>query len=111
MSAIPILFIAMGVLGIFFVVAVVGSFPRHHVRPPSWIEVAIGAVTNFFDTLGVGSFAPTVSLFKFFKLVPDEKIPGTLNVGHALPTITEAVIFILIISVDPLTLISLIAAA
>jgi uncharacterized membrane protein YfcA len=111
MSAITILYIAMGVVGILFVVAVVGSFPRHHVRPPNWIEVAIGAVTNFFDTLGVGSFAPTVSLFKFFKLVPDEKIPGTLNVGHALPTITEAVIFILIISVDPLTLISLIAAA
>jgi uncharacterized membrane protein YfcA len=111
MSAITILYIAMGVVGIAFVVAVVRSFPRHEVKPPKWIEVGIGAVTNFFDTLGVGSFAPTVSLFKFFKLVPDEKIPGTLNVGHTLPTITEAVIFILIIGVDPFTLISLIVAA
>src|SRR5271170_4716251 len=111
MSAITILYIAMGVVGILFVVAVVGSFPRHHVRPPNWIEVAIGAVTNFFDTLGVGSFAPTVSLFKFFKLVPDEKIPGTLNVGHTLPTIAEAVIYTTIIGVDPTTMILMIVAS
>ena len=111
MSAITILYVVMGIVAVIFVVAVVRSFPRHDVKPPKLIEVGIGAVTNFFDTLGVGSFAPTVSLFKFFKLVPDEKIPGTLNVGHTLPTITEAIIFILIIGVDPMTLISLIVAA
>lgn len=75
------------------------------------LETAIGFVTNFFDTLGIGSFAPTTSLFKFFKLVPDEKIPGTLNVGHTLPTIVEALVFIAIVGVDPLTLIALIIAA
>ncbi len=47
-SAITILYIAMGVVGILFVVAVVGSFPRHHVRPPNWIEVAIGADHQLF---------------------------------------------------------------
>ncbi len=78
---------------------------------PTWLETAIGFVTNFFDTLGIGSFAPTTSLFKFFKLVPDEKIPGTLNVGHTLPTIVEALVFIAIVGVDPLTLIALIVAA
>ncbi|HTX58750.1 MAG TPA: TSUP family transporter [Verrucomicrobiae bacterium] len=111
MNAITVLYLALGIVAVVFAVAVVRSFPRHHVAPPRWIEIGIGAVTNFFDTLGVGSFAPTVSLFKFFKLVPDEKIPGTLNVGHTLPTITEALIFIAIIGVDPLTLVSLIAAA
>jgi uncharacterized membrane protein YfcA len=43
--------------------------------------------------------------------VPDELIPGTLNVGHALPTLTEALIFIAAVTVDPVTLISMIAAS
>src|SRR5258708_16433225 len=53
-------------------------------------KVATGFVTNFFDTLGIGSYAPTTALFRFWKLVPDERIPGTLNVGHTLPTIGQA---------------------
>ncbi len=78
---------------------------------PGLVQTITGFVTNFFDTLGVGSFAPTTSVFKLFKLVPDEKIPGTLNTGHALPTVAQALIFIAAVSVDPLTLITLIAAA
>ena len=68
-------------------------------------------MTNFFDTLGIGSFAPTTSMFKLNRLVPDEKIPGTLNVGHALPTIAQAFIFIAIVEVDMTTLIGMIAAS
>lgn len=75
------------------------------------LEIGTGFVTNFFDTLGIGSFAPTTSIFKFFKLVPDRLIPGTLNVGHTLPTIAQAFIFTAAIDVDPWTLISMIAAA
>ena len=71
----------------------------------------LGFVTNFFDTLGIGSFAPTTSAFKFFRMVPDRLIPGTLNVGHTLPTITQAFIYTVAIDVDPLTLILMIAAA
>ncbi len=78
---------------------------------PKPVEIAIGFVTNFFDTLGIGSFAPTTSAFKLWKLVPDERIPGTLNVGHSLPTVVEAIIFIAIVSVAPMTLVLLIAAA
>lgn len=80
-------------------------------RKPGLIQTATGFVTNFFDTLGVGSFAPTTSVFKLFRLVPDEKIPGTLNTGHALPTVAQALIFIAAVTVDPLTLITLVAAA
>lgn len=80
-------------------------------RKPGLINTLTGFVANFFDTLGVGSFAPTTSVFKLFRLVPDEKIPGTLNTGHALPTVTQALIFIAAVSVDPLTLITLIAAS
>jgi uncharacterized membrane protein YfcA len=74
-------------------------------------QLFIGFVSNFFDTLGIGSFATTSSMFKLFKIVPDGLIPGTLNVGHTLPTVVEACIFISIIRVDGRTLACLIAAS
>ena len=80
-------------------------------RAPGIVRPAIGFVTNFFDTLGVGSFAPTTAIFKLLKLVPDEKIPGSLNSGHALPTVAQALIFIAAVTVDPLTLVLMVAAA
>jgi uncharacterized membrane protein YfcA len=80
-------------------------------RAPGVVRPVIGFVTNFFDTLGVGSFAPTTAIFKLLKLVPDEKIPGSLNSGHALPTVTQALIFIAAVIVDPLTLVLMVAAA
>ncbi|PYP99063.1 MAG: permease [Acidobacteria bacterium] len=78
---------------------------------PSLTGIALGFVTNFFDTLGIGSFAPTTSVFKLKQMVPDERIPGTLNVGHALPTVAEALVFIAIVNVGMATLVSLIAAS
>jgi len=78
---------------------------------PGPFVLLLGFVTNFFDTLGIGSFAPTTAVFKLKRMVPDEKIPGTLNVGHTLPTVTEALIFIAIISIDVKTLVMMIAAA
>jgi uncharacterized membrane protein YfcA len=75
------------------------------------MELGTGFVTNFFDTLGIGSFAPTTAIFKFFKIVPDRLIPGTLNVGHTLPTITQAFIYTTAIEVEPTTLILMIIAA
>jgi uncharacterized membrane protein YfcA len=74
-------------------------------------DFAVGFVTNFFDTLGIGSFASTTAYYKFRKRMPDENIPGTLNVGHALPTVVQALVFIAIVSVGFKTLISMIAAA
>ena len=78
---------------------------------PSLLELVIGFVTNFFDTLGIGSFAPTAAIFKFRKMVPDEQIPGTLNVGHTPPTILQAFLFIAIVAVDMPTLVLMISAA
>jgi uncharacterized membrane protein YfcA len=78
---------------------------------PSWILTAIGFGANFLDTLGIGSFATTTSAFRFTKTVDDRLIPGTLNVGHALPTVAEALIYIAIIEVDLTTLVLLIAAS
>lgn len=101
-------------LAIVAILIIAGLFHASRHLKAGWpkpVEAAIGFVTNFFDTLGIGSFAPTTSVFKFLRLVPDERIPGTLNVGHTLPTIVEAWIYILIISVVPFTLIALIVAA
>ena len=74
-------------------------------------RLLLGFITNFFDTLGIGSFATTTSLFRFLRLVPDELIPGTLNVGHTTPSVTQALIYIVIVSVGMPTLVSMIAAA
>lgn len=71
----------------------------------------IGFVTNFFDTLGIGSFAPTTALLRAFKQIHDRVLPGTLNVSCTIPVVTEAFIFITVIEVESITLISLLAAA
>jgi uncharacterized membrane protein YfcA len=85
--------------------------PATSAGAPTPLSVGVGAVTNFFDTLGIGSFATTTALFRFFKMVPDRIIPGTLNVGHTLPTVVQAFFYISVIPVDVVTLISMIGAA
>lgn len=75
---------------------------------PMLPAVGLGAVTLFFDTLGIGSYAPMTAAFKFLGMVRDELIPGTLNVGEAVPVAIEAYVFINAIAVDPLTLFLLI---
>jgi uncharacterized membrane protein YfcA len=74
-------------------------------------HAVIAFVCTFFDVLGIGNFAPTTSAFKFRGSVLDEQIPGTLNVGYALPTIAQAFIFIALVKVDVTTLTLMISAA
>lgn len=75
------------------------------------LHLGIGFVTNFFDTLGIGSYATTTAVYRLRRLVFDERIPGTLTLGHALPIILQAVIFISVVEVDITTLVMMIAAA
>ncbi|MGD0783987.1 MAG: sulfite exporter TauE/SafE family protein, partial [Candidatus Aminicenantales bacterium] len=70
-----------------------------------------GFVTNFFDTLGIGSFAQQTAVFKFFHMVDDRLIPGTMNVGNTIATVTQAFLFMSAVKVEPLTLISMSIAA
>jgi uncharacterized membrane protein YfcA len=78
-------------------------------RPgPTPLDLVIGFVTNFFDTLGIGSLATTTAVFRLFRLVPDELIPGTIIVGDALAVLTQAVLFISVVEVDPLQMTALI---
>jgi uncharacterized membrane protein YfcA len=102
--------LALGFLG-YWIRSVRGQRRGAATAVPTALQIGIGFVTNFFDTLGIGSFAPTTSIFKLRRLVEDEQIPGTLNVGHALPVIVQAFIFIAIVEVEIPTLVSMIAAA
>ena len=108
------LFIALGGFAAFYLVNWLSAIRQRRDGEsiaPDPIRTGIGFVTNFFDTLGIGSFATTCSIYKLRKLVKDEIIPGTLNVGHTLPTIAQAFIYIAIINVDMKTLILMIAAS
>ena len=73
----------------------------HATTLPGVLHSLIGFVVNFFDTLGIGSFATTTMAFRFMRLVPDELIPGTMLVGLALPVIAQALIFITVVDVNP----------
>jgi len=106
-SAKDLLFVGLGiVLVVYFVAMARGGFVR-----PTWLQAAVGFVTAFFDTLGIGSFATTTTIFKLRQMVPVKLMPGTLNVGHTLPTITQAFIYTKIVPVDAATLVLMIVAA
>jgi len=123
MSPHTLLFLALGLFGLIYaaiwIVSLAAGRPAGapegdevgSLGMPNALEIVVGFVTNFFDTLGIGSFAPTTSFYKLKHMVPDRLIPGTLNVGHTLPVIAEAFIFIAIIEVDVTTLTLLIGAS
>jgi len=100
------LLVPLGLVSLLFIVVLVRSAIAGRVKP-SLEALGLGAVTNFFDTLGIGSFAPTMAWFKFRKLVPDRLIPQTMLVGHSLPTIAQAGIFLVLLGVivDPVLLV------
>jgi uncharacterized membrane protein YfcA len=109
------LLIVLALVALSYIVLVVRATQRGardgDAASPNGAGIATGFVTNFFDTLGIGSFATTTAIFRKWGLVRDEKIPGTLNVGHTIPTIVQAFIFTTLVPVDPKTLILLIVAA
>ena len=115
------LFAVLGLLALAYVATWIASLraeregePAGGPGPLGWPtpgQLLIGFGTDFLDTLGIGNFATTTSLFRFSRMVPDELIPGTLNAGHTLPVMAEAFIYIAIIEVDVTTLVLMIAAA
>ena len=107
---------ALAIITIFYFVVLTRGIVRAHAEAsqpvtPTPGGLVVGFVTNFFDTLGIGSFATTTAIFRQWRMVLDERIPGTLNVGHTLPTIIQAVIFTRLVPVDGMTLALMIGAA
>jgi uncharacterized membrane protein YfcA len=107
MDAKTALFIGLGVVLVVYAVTVF----RGGLVKPTALQAAIGFVTAFFDTLGIGSFATTTTVYKLRNMVPVKLIPGTLNVGHTLSTIAQAFIYTQIVPVESRTLVLMIVAA
>lgn len=119
-----LLFIGLGIVLVIYAVAVwrgvvaardrrlaLGLSPALDPIAPTPFQAAVGFVTAFGDTLGIGSYATTTTVFRLRRMVPVTLIVGTLNVGHTLPTITQAFIYTRIVPVESTTLVLMIAAA
>lgn len=85
--------------------------PASDVRFPNAEQLLVGSITNFFDTLGIGSYASTTSWFRIRRIVGDRLIPGTLTVGHAIPVLMQTLIYTTVVRVDLITLFAMIGAA
>jgi uncharacterized membrane protein YfcA len=103
------LFIALGIFTASFILLWVRAI-RKWVSPTPR-DYAVGLVTQFLDTLGIGSFATMSACYKVWGMVADEDIPGTMNVGSTLTGILEAFIYIAVVEVDVTTLVLMVAAA
>ena len=108
---VDILLALLALFGVAFITALLRAAAARGQLALSFESIGLGAVTNFFDTLGIGSFAPTTAWLKLRGMVPDRLIPATLNAGHAIPTIVQALVFIRLVKVDPLLLAACIVAA
>jgi uncharacterized membrane protein YfcA len=100
--------LSLGALGLF--VGIIREAAKTNQLVPKPEALALGAVTNFLDTLGIGSFAPTIAWFRFRKMVPDRLMPLTMFIGYTIPAILQGVIFLTLINVDPVLLFGCIVA-
>jgi uncharacterized membrane protein YfcA len=89
---------------IFTVVLVKATITKR--AGPTLETIALGSVVSFFDTLGIGCFAPTTAWLKFRHLVADRLIPPTILVGLTIAAVVESIIFLfkLGVKVDPVLL-------
>lgn len=104
----------LSLLGIGFSIIFIKDYVKHknELENNSFAKLSgIGFLVNFFDALGIGSFAPATALLRIFKQTEDRVIPGTLNVSCTIPVICEAIIFIKVIDVEIITLIVMLGAA
>ena len=111
---VKILLTGLVILTVIFAYVLAKDVLAHRDEPkvkPHWFLGLVGIVTNFLDTLGIGSFAQITAIFKVTKAVDDKIIPGTLNVANAIPIALQALIFITVVKVETVTLISLITSA
>jgi uncharacterized membrane protein YfcA len=112
------LLVMLVILAVVFILGWRRAVTSHGVEPtgerkhrPTLLQIAIGFVTDFFDTLGIGSIATTTTAYKMLRVVPDEIIVGTMIIGHSLPVVVQAFIFLVAVRVDPAVLLSLIAVS
>ncbi|WP_309661011.1 sulfite exporter TauE/SafE family protein [Sphingomonas sp.] len=99
------LLVSLGLAIWFYAVVLARAAIARRIRPN--IEALyVGAIVNFFDALGIGSFATTTVWLKFRRMVPDRLIPPTMLVGLTPPALAESIIFLILLGVlvDPVLL-------
>src|SRR6478609_3120328 len=87
------LLIPLVLASLLFTIVLIRSALQKRAKP-NVEAMGLGAVVAFFDTLGIGSFAPTAAWFKFRNMVPDRLIPTTMLVGLTPPVMVESIIFL-----------------
>ena len=99
------LLVPLGLAILAYAVVLTRAAIAERVRPDAE-ALGLGAVVNFLDTLGIGSFAPTAAWFKFRKMVPDRLIPPTMLAGLTPPVMVESIAFLILLGVyvDPVLL-------
>lgn len=99
------LLVPLALASLVFLIVLVRSAIAQKIVP-SIEAMGLGAVVAFFDTLGIGSFAPTAAWMKFRRMVPDRLIPPTMLVGLTPPVMVESIIFLILlgVKVDPVLL-------
>ncbi len=75
------------------------------------LQFFIGMLVDFFDTWGIGCYAPNMALWKFTNSCDDDLVPGTLNISHTVPVALEGILFMTSVDIDPLTLAAMILAS
>jgi hypothetical protein len=75
---IVILLAALALLVIAFVPVLLAAARKRGELRPNVESIGLGAVTNFFDTLGIGSFATTTAWLKFRRMFPEFFMSDTL---------------------------------
>ena len=113
--------IILQLIQLFLVIAIIiiSAYVIYHIKSHRinpfkrfWTGFGIGLVTDLLDTLGIGSFATTTTLFKATKMIDnDSQLPGTMNAVHVIPVLIQSLCFILVVNVEPLTLVSMAGAS
>lgn len=106
-----LLLIGLGMVAVYHVISLARGLPKLGSMKPTSGFILTGVVTDFLDTLGIGSFATTTAIYRAFKWVKDALIPGTLNAGHTLATLAQAFIYTQVVEVESTTLVGMIVAA
>src|SRR5580700_4797660 len=107
-----ILYVVLVLVNLAAIISWIAIATRRRLRErPSFTDCAIGCVTGFLDTLGIGSYAQITALFKLRRRPADELIPGTLNVGSAVPVFISSLFYFGAVAVDPTLLASMVISS
>lgn len=115
MNPVLVLQAAVVIVGVLFAIILIKDLIKNKEElkgKERWANLTLaGIVTQFFDTLGIGSYGTLTAWFKITKAVPDKQIPGTLNTCTIITCLFMTLAYTTTIEVEIVTLITLIVAS